>query len=302
MAEYFACCQCGASLIAGTIGAERICPKCGAAVVDSPSTGAPNGLQDPIETPLSVESKDARPSMAHEAPAENGSTADESIARAAPPLSESAIWYEVLAVLAVGVIPGIAQAIASRYNASEWPTVQDPYWLKALNLTVYNVCISFVVLYLIYRSGEPWSAFGLARLNLRDFLFSPVIFLFALATLGLSILFLPTDSGVATVRPKIAIEWVLAVISNLANGFSEELVTRAYLITRLEYLLQSRARAVVLSALCFASYHTYYGGPTIVYIAMLGIVFGGLYLLIRRVWPFALAHAIYDLMLEFARY
>ena len=73
---------------------------------------------------------------------------------------------------------------------------------------------------------------------------------------------------------------------------------RAYLVTRLELLLGSRLWAVVASAALFASYHIYQGPGALVDIFALGLLFGSGYVLLRRVWPFALAHAALDVCIE----
>src|SRR5207302_51457 len=102
--------------------------------------------------------------------------------------------------------------------------------------------------------------------------------------------------------PQTAIDYLWMAAKYAANGFAEELVTRAYLITRLERLLKSRLLAVALSALLFASYHVYYGfGGALIYVMAFGVMYSGLYVLIRRVWPFALAHMLVDVFNELQR-
>src|SRR3712207_8101524 len=51
----------------------------------------------------------------------------------------------------------------------------------------------------------------------------------------------------------------------------------------------------------FASYHAYYGpGGALVFIAVTGVLYGALFLFVRRIWPFALAHAGVNIALELA--
>ena len=75
------------------------------------------------------------------------------------PLGHRAVWGEVGAVLAVGVVPHLVNAM---YNAL-YPFPPPAYWIYALYLTVTSGCTVFVTLYLIHRSGEPWERFGLPR-------------------------------------------------------------------------------------------------------------------------------------------
>ena len=99
--------------------------------------------------------------------------------------------------------------------------------------------------------------------------------------------------------PRSVTDYFWMTGKHVANGFAEELVMRAYLITRLERLLGSGSLAVLVSSLLFASYHIYYGpGVTLIHAVLFGLAFGGLYLLLRRVWPLALAHALINISNE----
>jgi hypothetical protein len=67
-----------------------------------------------------------------------------------PKLSRHALWGEVLAVLAIGVFPYLISVFASAWHA---PVVW-PFWAESLVRCLESSCITFAVLYLIYRSGE----------------------------------------------------------------------------------------------------------------------------------------------------
>jgi membrane protease YdiL (CAAX protease family) len=99
-------------------------------------------------------------------------------------------------------------------------------------------------------------------------------------------------------RPRQAAEYAAMAVREAANGFTEELVTRAYLVTRLEGLLKSSAAAVVLAAVAFASYHAHHRADGMVSCMFQGVAWGAAYLYIRRVWPFAFAHALYNVLIE----
>jgi hypothetical protein len=72
------------------------------------------------------------------------------------------------------------------------------------------------------------------------------------------------------------------------------------LITRLEELLQSRGKAVVLAAVAFASYHAYQGVAGVVATFLMGLTFGAAYLGLRRIWPLVIGHALYNIILVLA--
>jgi membrane protease YdiL (CAAX protease family) len=237
-------------------------------------------------------------------PAEKGNSHIESeqlAESAAAPISTHmtarALWWEVTAVLAIGVLPLTCSAYV-------W-TVQAPvklhYWLDSLELTFSSICMSTAVLYLIYRSNEPWVRFGITRPRFMDFLlafvllFGSVCIWAVVDRLGLSS---ADQSETFFAPPKKAEDYVLMVIKYAASGFTEELVTRAYLITRLKYLLKSSVKAVIFSAAMFASYHVYYGLPSLIDFMAFGLLFGVFFLFVPRIWPLAIGHMLCDITAE----
>src|SRR5262249_7548890 len=153
-------------------------------------------------------------------------------------------------------------------------------------------------------SGESWESFGIPRPGFSDVCLGVVIFL-AMQRFWYAVsVALPLDDERAADRfavPATAIDYLLMVPKHAANGFAEELVMRAYLITRLARLLRSDLQSVFLSAFLFASYHVYQGPNAAGSIFLFGLIYGGFYLLLRRVWPFALAHMLTNVYLEVLR-
>jgi membrane protease YdiL (CAAX protease family) len=213
-----------------------------------------------------------------------------------PERTEGQLWAEVLVVLAVGVIPYLSSAAVCLVTG---PQPGVPYWLDALDRCVRSACVSGVVLYLIGRSGEGWKTFGIVRPRPLDLLLALVLIAGDLVLWVFVVVpTAPETAGVEkwVVPPRTAVEHLWVVMESAASGFSEELVMRAYLITRLERLLGSRAQAVVGSALLFASYHLYYGPHGVFEVAVKGLFYGVAYLAVRRLWPFALAHAGWNVL------
>jgi membrane protease YdiL (CAAX protease family) len=204
------------------------------------------------------------------------------------------VWGEVAAVSAVGVVPYISSTVSI---LAVPPTAPLPYWVDALTLTVGNGCAIFVTLYLIARSGESWSAFGLVPPRLSDVLLGGLMLMVAHLAWALTPQ-LP-DLGVRAYpfpRPNGAGDQVLMVVKFAVGAFSEELVTRAYLITRLTLLLRSRGEAVVIAAVLFAIGHGYQGPTAVAYTFVFGVWYGIVFLVMRRVWPLALGHAFYNVL------
>lgn len=218
-----------------------------------------------------------------------------------PPLTESEIRWEVAAVLAVGVIPNLSSTLTGQY----FPKSSAPYWVGTFDLCLISACALYATLYLIYRSGESWERFGITRFRVSDLFLGLFLVMVARVvhvlwwelTGGLSS---STDNlfPVASSRP----DYVLMVVTYGVSGLSEEVITRAYLITRLERLFRSRLAAVLVAATLFASYHLYQGVDGAFYALLFGLAYGGAFLLLRSVWPLAIGHALYNIQLELLAY
>jgi membrane protease YdiL (CAAX protease family) len=178
--------------------------------------------------------------------------------------------------------------------------VPNWYLADAIQTTALTGCAAFVTLYLIRRSGELPARFGLGPVRASDL---PLAAGVAALILGCGVCQYggTGDAGrVWVVGPRGPVEGGLMVVKLGVAAFSEELVTRGYLIGRLEALLGSRGKAVALSAAAFASYHAYQGAAGVVSAYLTGLVLGAVYLAVRRVWPLALGHALYNVLLELA--
>lgn len=80
----------------------------------------------------------------------------------------------------------------------------------------------------------------------------------------------------------------------LIVGFSEELIFRGYLQSQGIALLHRVPLSLVLTALVFGAAHGYEGVRGIVIIAVYGMLFGGITLLRRNLFPGMLAHSWHD--------
>src|SRR5262245_3059461 len=276
------CLACGAAM-----GSAQTCPNCRwsylsdqepAMVPESPNAATVVG---PPTTP-------APPASAKLAP---------------PTVTGRAAWLEVAAVLAVGVVPHFLRAITAPGESNTGPeqTAWSPSFLRyAVHLAGLSACISFVTLYIISRSGEPWARFGLTRPKIWDLPLG-----FGMLVLG-NVLWLCCWGlgmfGRVETRPfgigEHLPEFGMVLVMNVASAFAEELVTRAYLITRLEVLLRARGAAVLVAAFFFASYHVYQGLAATLPVFAIGVIYGVAYLAIRRVWPLMIGHALFDVEID----
>jgi membrane protease YdiL (CAAX protease family) len=215
-------------------------------------------------------------------------------------MSRRALWAEVGVVLAVEVVPRVIVPLTQ-----PWPPAPPLlYGADTVSLTITSACTVFVVLYLITRAGEPWDRFGLDRPGGWDIpLGIGMLFVsYAVSLFYFRFGFLVDDPETYRFpRPAGVTGLAMGVVKFGAAGFMEELVFRAYLITRLETLLQSSWRALVVATLLFAAVHGYQGPAGVWFTFLFGLAYGGVYLGCRRLWPLAIGHALTNLVLEYSR-
>lgn len=153
--------------------------------------------------------------------------------------------------------------------------------------------------YLLWRSGFGPARIGLGRLRWR----SDVLGGFGLAALiglpGLAIYVAARALGMnASVVPSALDDtwWRVPVLiaAAFANGWAEEVIVVAYLLTRLEQLRVNPVLALVCSSLLRGAYHLYQGfGAGLGNVAM-GLVFGYVWRRTGRLWPLVIAHGLID--------
>jgi membrane protease YdiL (CAAX protease family) len=218
---------------------------------------------------------------------------------------------EVGAVLALAVVPPLA------YGAGWLGVGPERYYptfrYMALATIVRSLQIALPVLYIMSRAGDSWFTFGLRRPRwVVDSLLG------LLLPIGAYILYYAASLLVwtayrrvwgppsrAVVGPDLTtifpaarslVDWGLLVVSSCCNGFTEELVMRAYLIPRLERLLRGTWRALVCTTVLFAAYHAYQGASGVLSALIGGLLYGLVFCRTRRIWPVGGAHALGDIM------
>ncbi|MEZ6235587.1 MAG: type II CAAX endopeptidase family protein [Phycisphaerales bacterium] len=219
------------------------------------------------------------------------------------------LWVELLVVVVFGVLAHTVNAVVSLYVESA-----HPGWvIDAVMTTTSAASISAVMLYLMWRSPEGLRGFGVLRIGWQDvgvavgvFAASwavPWVLWFVLWNLPVVVELydatMPDDIEAAEMEAMFPAPTGLAdrasiVALSLANSLSEQLVISAYLVTRLERLLGSAVKAVVVATCLFASYHIYQGVWAMPSILAMGLVFTATFRLTGRLWGIVAAHAAYD--------
>ena len=90
--------------------------------------------------------------------------------------------------------------------------------------------------------------------------------------------------------------WTLPilVLAAVENGFLEEVLVIGYFLTRLRQLRVDPWIALLLAALLRGSYHLYQGAGQAAGNAIMGLIFGYVWLRWRRLWPLVGAHTLMD--------
>lgn len=161
-----------------------------------------------------------------------------------------------------------------------------------------------IALYLLWRDGRLRAA-GFER---RPFGFIAgygalgwVCCLIGIVTAGMliNLVIVATGGEPSDADPTNTIDftWATALVAlavALTAGVGEEIVFRAYAISRMEEAGYGRA-AVLLPWAVFTSLHLYQGPVALLVIGVVGGVFTWLYVWRRSIWPAMVAHALYDI-------
>lgn len=153
--------------------------------------------------------------------------------------------------------------------------------------------------YLLWRSGFGPSRIGLARPRWRPDVLGGVGLAALIGLPGLALYQVARMLGMnASVEPaELYDTWwripVLLLVS-FGNGWAEEVIVVAFLLTRLRQLNVSPTVAVIASSVLRGTYHLYQGfGAGLGNMAM-GLVFGYVWMRTGRLWPLIIAHGLID--------
>ncbi|MGH3267291.1 MAG: CPBP family intramembrane glutamic endopeptidase, partial [Trebonia sp.] len=166
--------------------------------------------------------------------------------------------------------------------------------LVSLSSAAAPVILAF---YLLARSGDGAESIGVDRSQpLRDLLRG-----MGLAALigggGLGLYLIAYKLGialnvVAESEPNVWWRYPILLLSALQNGVLEEVLVTGYLLSRLRKLGVNPWVAVAISATLRGSYHLYQGFGGFAGNAVMGLIFGTMFLRWRRATPMIIAHTL----------
>ena len=217
-------------------------------------------------------------------------------------------WLEVFVVVAL-VMPLYAShsLVSWVCSALEVHHTWTNFYLLLFGRDGYDVAVTLAAIYL---SGESWSAFGIKKPQWLDVLtgFLVCVFSIAFSVAGVdffvdilkSIFSEPytyqlTDAHHLPFHARGWSGFVTLLMLAISTGLSEELMMRGYFLTRFERLLRSTWASVLLTTIIFAALHWPSGILNTANAFLVGVVYGIAFVWTRRLWPVAIAHAVYDL-------
>jgi membrane protease YdiL (CAAX protease family) len=188
------------------------------------------------------------------------------------------------------------QAVLNGSQAPGRPLLALFLQLVSIATAAAPVLLAF---YLLARNGERPSAIGVDRSQPRRDLLRGAALAALIGGSGLGLYFLAYKAGfalniVAESLPDVWWRIPVLILSALQDGLLEEVLVTGYLLTRLRKLGVRPTRAVAISAVLRGSYHLYQGFGGFIGNAIMGVIFGTLFLRWRRATPMIIAHTLID--------
>lgn len=154
-------------------------------------------------------------------------------------------------------------------------------------------------LYLLWRSGSGPKSIGLGRIRLHPDVTGGLALAALIGLPGLALYVAARVLGLsASVEPAQLYDtwWRIPVLLALAfaNGWAEEIIVVAFLITRLRQLRFNPAAVLAISAVLRGAYHLYQGYSAGLGNVVMGLVFGYVWMRTGRLWPLIIAHGLID--------
>ena len=170
-----------------------------------------------------------------------------------------------------------------------------------LNLAVAFQLVAWGTLgiYLLWRSGFGPAQIGLGRVRWRPDVLSGLGLAALIGLPGLGLYVAARVLGLsAHVEPAELYDtwWRIPVLllTAFANGWAEEIIVVAFLLTRLRQLRVNPVAALLASSLLRGAYHLYQGFSAGLGNVVMGLVFAYVWRRTGRLWPLIVAHGIID--------
>jgi membrane protease YdiL (CAAX protease family) len=197
--------------------------------------------------------------------------------------SGQSIWTEQLVEVSVFLFLIVPSMILS-FFAFKQGTLS--FVLVAVATILRDLALVSLILFFVWRNGEPVNQIGWTRKNLWQevvlgmglyipLFFAAGLFESVLRMAGLSVPSTPLPSFMAA---RGLVEFLLAAILVVIVALAEETIFRGYLILRLRAITASPSAAALLSAAIFSLGHGYEGSAGVLTVGAMGLVFAWVYM------------------------
>ena len=225
---------------------------------------------------------------------------------------------ELLVVLCIAVIPDILTSVGSLLMTADELAFDGLYYeadglflFQTLSLVGRSICVIAAVLYIMHTAPEPFTTFGFRKprwvfdigAGFTLFLVSWGLYWGLGTMVAMAFYYMgiepstesPHETGVFA-APSGSTILIQTVVFSAFNGFAEQLVITAYLVTRVRGLFGTTWPAIVIATTLFASYHTYQGFWGVFSAAIFGLLATTAFAFVRRIWLCVVAHFLGDLV------
>lgn len=218
-------------------------------------------------------------------------------------LGQSAV-YSLLSLINKLTLPVALNKQTTSMNTSatpDRPWLDLAYQVAGLVFPLMPVALVLYLLWAIHRpQGGPFRAMGLDfRHPGRDLAWGFTTFA-GIGVAGLAFYFAVRELGINTSisAANLTAAWwsvPVLVLRAVMNGLLEEVVMVGYLFTRWRQSGGGVIGVLIGSALIRGGYHLYQGFGGFIGNAVMGVLFGLIYLRTKRVMPLVICHALLDI-------
>jgi membrane protease YdiL (CAAX protease family) len=175
----------------------------------------------------------------------------------------------------------------------------DPVYFIFLPTIILQWFFFLAIALGIYRENSDFRSIGFVRIKISDIFYAVGFLIISNLILSAMQLFLSLfnlsvspDVDVLVEKAGESVWWWLAV--SVTAAVCEETAFRGYILTRVKGVFRKSrwVLPVVLSTFAFASGHSYQGVGGLILLFAYGLMFCGLYLYTKSLWPCILAHFI----------
>ncbi|HET6876687.1 MAG TPA: CPBP family intramembrane glutamic endopeptidase [Jatrophihabitans sp.] len=194
-----------------------------------------------------------------------------------------------------GISHATATVVAGAQTAHPW--LDFAYNIAGIINGIFPPLLALVLL--ARRPGGAGFGIGFDLRRIRPETAQGVGFLALIGIPGLGLVWAANQLGInASLNvvdfPDVWYRVPYLLLSAFQNGFAEEIIVVAYMLTRLRQIGWSKSPALLASATLRGSYHLYQGFGGFAGNFVMGLIFGWWFQRTRRVVPLVIAHFLLD--------